>query len=153
MSDTGPGSPVFIEETLGNALAASMNHCNKCFGDNFRYRIVFHGGLVMDDQHLYEQVKSIVSKVVEARSDGVVSFGELSAIAGEIVNAAAHVMEAIKDPTHLSDLVLACEKLFDEYFEPIDLKGVPNFLEPTVDGLIRSQIRPMIQRIYDARNG
>ena len=104
----------------------------------------------MPEHHLYDRVKEIVAGTIEARADGTVTFGELSKIGGEIINAAAHVLEALSDrSSHLDDLATSCERLFDEYFAPLDLSGVPNFFEPTVDGLIRSQLRPTIAKIYD----
>ncbi|HDZ26237.1 MAG TPA: hypothetical protein ENH65_06960 [Candidatus Aminicenantes bacterium] len=42
-------------------------------------------------------------------------------------------------------LILRCEELFDEYFQPIDLPGPDAIIDP----ILRSAIRPLVGRIFD----
>ncbi len=103
-----------------------------------------------ENNHLYDQIKEAAALHLKANEDGTVTMTELFGIVGAVVEAAAHVIAALADrQDHFNDLAESCEKLFDEYIEPLDIKAVPAFLEPTVDGLIRGQIRPILTRIYE----
>ncbi len=55
-------------------------------------------------------------------------------------------IEAFVDaPVKKEYAVLRCEELFDRYFQPVDLPGPDGLIDP----LLRSAIRPLIERIYD----
>lgn len=106
------------------------------------------------DLHLYDRVKAIVSQHREAKADGAISLGEVTHILGDILEAAAHVLHGLTDGReHAAVLAESCERLFDEYLRPLDIKGIPNLIEPTVDGLIRAQIRPLILGLVDHMEG
>ena len=104
----------------------------------------------MSEVHFYDRIKEIANLSVAAKKDGTITFAEGASIVGEIVQAGMHVWAALNDDErHFSQLVEACEKLFDEYIQPLDLP-VPNVIEGPVDRFLRSQIRPALATIQEA---
>jgi len=95
------------------------------------------------DVPLKEQIKDIAGDILAARADGKITFREGCGIVSEILHAGSHVAAAAADPVAiLPQLIDAAEAAYDEFIEPLDLVGVPNTIEPFVDGWLRGQIRP-----------
>jgi hypothetical protein len=94
--------------------------------------------------HLRERLGDISESLSQAKADGTIDIGEAWALFGQITAAGSHVMGDLGSSSGIDHLTRECEALFDEHIKPIDIKGVPNWIEPTVDRVIRSQIRPML---------
>ena len=45
----------------------------------------------------------------------------------------------------VDEIVEAAEELFDRFIRPIDLPGIPNFIEPAVDRALKSAISAAIR--------
>ena len=105
----------------------------------------------MSDDHLYEQIKELVVDFSKARADGTITVPELGTLAMSIVEAGAHVVEALGDENvHKEELIKNCEQLFDFYIEPLDIPRVPRFMEGYVDSIARSMISSGIEMLYDS---
>jgi len=103
-----------------------------------------------DEKHLDQRIDEIVSTVVTAREDGKFTLAEAATIAMQCVEAGTHVAQALGDyERHFSELVAACESVFDKYVAAIDWPGIPEFIERPAESFVRSQIRPALQKVYD----
>lgn len=101
-------------------------------------------------QCLHERVEAIVAQHAAAKEDGTITASEAFGLAGQIVIAAGQVMVDLVDSREKAgELATCCEEIFDKYIKPLDIKGVPNWIEPTIDGLIRANIRPAILGLVD----
>ncbi len=103
---------------------------------------------------LQEKFDAIRARVAEAASDGKITLPEGFRILGEIVDAAAWAVRALKEPAELETLITDCEAFYDQVVQPLDLKAVPDWLERSVvDPMLRRAIRPSITALYEALAG
>lgn len=69
---------------------------------------------------------------------------------GLLAFVAARLKAEIVGYLDVAPLVEMAEKLYDQHVAPLDLPGVPNLIEPRIDAMIRSQIRPIIYRLLES---
>ena len=80
-----------------------------------------------------------------AVSDGQIEFREFWVIGVRLAQAVGNAMDTLSDPTQFEDLVEECEGAFDQYIAPLDIVGIPAWLETRfVDPALRNQIRPIL---------
>jgi hypothetical protein len=94
-------------------------------------------------QKLYDDVKAaidqIIAKYKELAADGL-SFSEVWTL---FQNATATLIQLVQKYGDYSGeqkkevVIEALGRLYDEVIAPIDLKGIPNFLEPIVDRALK----------------
>lgn len=103
------------------------------------------------DVPLKEQIRDIVAHTKEAYADGRISFREATGVLSEFQHATSHVLGALANPSERAgELADAAESLFDEYLVPLDIYGVPAYIEEPAEALLRSQIRPWVLRLAGA---
>lgn len=106
------------------------------------------------DLPIAAQIRDIASLTSVSLADGKISFSEACNVGAEILHAASHVVATIADPVaKLPEIVEAAESVYDEFIAPLDIVGVPNTIEPFVDGWIRGQIRPGITALVGSFGG
>jgi len=101
---------------------------------------------------LRDSLEDVVLKVEESAKDGKITLPEIWGMFGEISNAAAVLSNTLEDKeAHFEPLCKELEKIYDKYIAPLDLIGVPDFLEKRlVDPWVKSMIRPWVAMVYSA---
>lgn len=78
-------------------------------------------------------------------ADGKLSYKESFVVALRMAQALGNAVDQLSDPSQLESLILECEEAYDEHIAPLDISGVPNWIENRfVDPTIKSQIRPAL---------
>lgn len=99
---------------------------------------------------ILEHAKDAASKITLAASDGTVTLREAWSIFGAVVHAAADAVDKLEDrQAGFSEIVEAAEAAFDTLVAPLDIRGLPVWAENQMKTLIRGQIRPAIEAMYD----
>lgn len=100
---------------------------------------------------ILEHAKDAASKITLAAADGTITLREAWTIFGAVVHAAADAVDKLEDrQAGFAEIVEVAEAAFDTLVAPLDLAGVPQWLEAQAKALIRGQIRPTIEAMYDA---
>ena len=100
---------------------------------------------------ILESAKEVLGEIQSANADGKITLAEAGRISGAVIHAAAATVDALEDrQAGFSQVVEAAEAAFDEIIAPLDLQGIPNWLEVQAKAVIRTQIRPAIQAMYEA---
>lgn len=100
---------------------------------------------------ILESAKTAIGDIQTATADGKITLIEAGRIVGAVIHSAAAVVDALEDrQSGFGQVVEAAESAFDEIVAPIDLAGVPSWLESQAKALVRAQIRPAIEAMYEA---
>ena len=103
---------------------------------------------------LVNQLGETTKLALSIAEDGKIEYEEVCKLLGSIVKSAARLLEVLENRNdRFEELVEACETIFDESIAPLDVRAIPNFLEPAVDRTIRRRIRPMIAELYELLDG
>lgn len=102
-----------------------------------------------------DRIEDVLELGPQIIADGKITLPEAAAYVFEVIETAAEIVKTLEDRQgQFETLVKDCEAWFDEHIAPLDLRGVPNWLEKRfLDPLLRSTIRPAIAAIYDAIEG
>jgi hypothetical protein len=94
---------------------------------------------------IYDELKDAVNQIVvhykEATSDGKLSFGEIFMLGGKATASFVQLFEQFTENATGEEkkaaVLAALDVFFDEVIAPIDIKGIPNFIEPVVDSSLK----------------
>jgi hypothetical protein len=92
---------------------------------------------------LQVSIDQIIADYRKANEDGKLSFSEIFTLVGNAVATFVHLMETFGEGTGAEKkaaVLLAVDKFFDEVITPIDIKGIPNFLEPVFDSSLKNLV-------------
>jgi len=92
---------------------------------------------------LQDSIDQIIADYKEANKDGKLSFSEIFTLVGNAVASFVHLMESFGEGTGAEKkaaVLAAIDRFFDEVITPIDIKGIPNFLESIFDSSLKSLI-------------
>jgi len=93
---------------------------------------------IYDD--LRDAVEEIIADYKKANADGELTFSEIFTLVGNAVATFVQLAQAfggVDGPAKKAAVLSAIEQFFDEVIVPIDIKGVPNFLEGIVDTALK----------------
>lgn len=103
----------------------------------------------MSEKCIDDLVRDVLKTGIDADDDGKISYTEAARFAGACIEAGLHVLSDLRDRSKFDELATACEKMFDEYVVPYDIKVVPDFIEGAAEQVIKAQIRPQLANLYD----
>lgn len=94
---------------------------------------------------IYDDLKDAVSAITahykEATSDGKLSFSEIFSLASKATASFIQLFEQFTDGVSGAEkkaaVLAALAAFFDEVISPLDIKGIPNFIEPVVDSSLK----------------
>lgn len=94
---------------------------------------------------IYDDLKDAVSAITahykEATSDGKLSFSEIFSLASKATASFVQLFEQFTDGVSGAEkkaaVLAALAAFFDEVISPLDIKGIPNFIEPVVDSSLK----------------
>lgn len=96
---------------------------------------------------LYDDLKAAIDKIIAdykaANADGKLSFSEIFELVGNAVATFVQLVETYGGTSGAEKkaaVLQAIEQLFDEVIIPIDIKGIPNFLEPIADRALKQLV-------------
>jgi len=96
---------------------------------------------------LFEKLQSSIDQIIAeykaANEDGKLSFSEIFTLVGNAVATFVRLMETFGEGTGAEKkaaVLLAVDRFFDEVITPIDIKGIPNFLEAIFDSSLKSLV-------------
>lgn len=103
---------------------------------------------------IYEDLKDAVEDIIihyrEVTEDDKLSFTEIFTLAGKALGSFVQLFESFTSNATGEDkkaaVLAALETFFDEVIGPIDIKGIPNFIEPVVD----SSLKKLCMTLADA---
>ena len=106
---------------------------------------------------LYEDAKSAIDTVIseykKVVTDGKISVSEVFTLVGKATATFVNLFRSLNIGTESErkeTVVLAVAKFYDEIVAPIDITGVPNFLEPVVDRALRELLLLLTRSWSDA---
>jgi hypothetical protein len=99
-----------------------------------------------------EMIEIIIASYKEANKDGSLTFKEAMTL---VYNASATFVRFIENFKASGDLKketvkLAIAKFYDEVIAPIDIQGIPNFLEGIVDEALKNFILILVDMWIDS---
>ena len=94
---------------------------------------------------IYDDLKTAVDQITahykEAASDGKLSFAEIFSLISKATASFIQLFEKFTDGASGADkkaaVLAALDAFFDEVISPLDIKGIPNFIEPVVDSSLK----------------
>lgn len=94
---------------------------------------------------IYDDLKSAVEEITahykDVASDGKLTFSEIFSLAGKATASFIQLFEKFTDGASGADkkaaVLAALDAFFDEVISPLDIKGIPNFIEPIVDSSLK----------------
>ena len=94
---------------------------------------------------IYDDLKTAVEQITahykEATSDGKLSFAEIFSLISKATASFIQLFEKFTDGVSGADkkaaVLAALDAFFDEVISPLDIKGIPNFIEPVVDSSLK----------------
>lgn len=92
---------------------------------------------------LDKAIADIIAKYKVANADGKMTFSEILTLVGNAVATFVQLFESFGDGTGAdkkASVLAALSTFFDQVVSPIDIKGVPNFIEPVVDSAIKGLV-------------
>lgn len=92
---------------------------------------------------LQDSITQIIADYKAANADGKLSFTEIFTLVGNAVASFVHLTENFGEgsgPEKKAAVIAAIDKLFDEVITPIDIKGIPNFLESIFDSSLKKLV-------------
>jgi hypothetical protein len=94
---------------------------------------------IYDD--LKDAVNTIIAHYKDATADGKLSFTEIFSLAGKATASFIQLFETfaanVTGAEKKAAVLAALETFFDEVIAPLDIKGIPNFIEPIVDSSLK----------------
>jgi len=90
---------------------------------------------------IYDDLQGAVNQIIahykDATADGKLSFTEIFSLSGKALASFIQLFETFTDnvtgEAKKQAVLAALDTFFDEVISPIDIKGIPNFIEPVVD--------------------
>lgn len=98
-------------------------------------------------------VKQIIAKYQGLFLDGSVSFTELFSFVTNAIGTLVQIgekLDGISGAEKKAAVLTALGTLFDQVIAPLDIKGVPNFLEGVVDSALRELILSLASSTVDS---
>jgi len=94
---------------------------------------------------IYDDLKGAVEEIIahykDATADGKLTFTEIFTLAGKATASFIQLFEKFAENATGEEkkaaVLAALEAFFDEVVAPIDIKGIPNFIEPVVDSSLK----------------
>ncbi len=94
---------------------------------------------------IYDDLKGAINTIIahykEATADGKLTFTEIFALSGKALASFVQLIETFTDNVTGEEkkqaVLAALDTFFDEVISPIDIKGIPNFIEPVVDSSLK----------------
>lgn len=98
-----------------------------------------------------EQIDIVVAEAKLVVADKQVTLSEVFALATKCIAAFTTIAKELDVPNEEKKkvIMLAFEKLYDEVLGPIDIKSVPNVVEPIVDRMAKSVMLEVISGVVD----
>ena len=95
-----------------------------------------------------EKLDSLKVSLKEAKADNRISKAEYADLAGLAFELLGHALQCSGDHERYKELAKDLQDLYVEYIKPMDLPGVPNWIEATVDGIIANNIPTAVEAIH-----
>ena len=103
---------------------------------------------------IYDDLKGAVNEIIAhykaATADGKLTFTEIFTLASKALGSFVQLFETFTDNVTGEEkkaaVLAALNTFFDEVISPIDIKGIPNFIEPVVD----SSLKKLCMTLADA---
>lgn len=96
---------------------------------------------------IYDKLQGAIDQIIAdykaANADGKLSFSEIFTLVGNAVASFVHLTEDFGEgtgPEKKAAVIAAIDRFFDEVITPIDIKGIPNFLESIFDSSLKSLV-------------
>lgn len=106
---------------------------------------------------LYEDTKSAIDAIIleykKVVADGKISISEVFTLVGRATATFVNLFRSLDlgtESERKDTVVLAIGRFYDEIVAPIDITGVPNFLEPIVDKALRELLLLLTRSWADA---
>jgi len=106
---------------------------------------------------LYDETKSAIDAIIgeykKVVADGKISISEVFTLVGRATATFVNLFRALDlgtESERKDTVVLAIGRFYDEIVAPIDITGVPNFLEPIVDKALRELLLLLTRSWADA---
>lgn len=107
---------------------------------------------------IYDDLKTAVEQITaqykESVADGKLSFSEIFALISKATASFVQLFEQFTDGVSGEDkkaaVLAALEHFFDEVISPLDIKGIPNFIEPIVDSSLKQLVLTLADAGIDA---
>lgn len=91
----------------------------------------------------------LVELKIARQSDGKVTVTEAAGIVHMAMGITVYLLTLWEDDDGFDFLIGELEQLYETHIKPIDIKGLSNFIEPTVDGILQRKIRTILVAIRE----
>jgi hypothetical protein len=108
-----------------------------------------HEGKTLD-----EHIDATIKSVADAMADTKLEVKEIGVIVGGFAACVAHVFYQNEDMIkHKQEIKDSLHSAYNKHIRPIDLKQIPNWIEPTFDSIVEAQIDPIVDGLAAAMFG